>query len=162
MECAQNVAATELCPWRHKLIRASVHDDNAAVMGGVAGHAGLFGTGGAVADLLMALAAILEQSSKAGPLHGRTLGEFFRRQGKGRRALGFDVPERRGSSCGRFFSPYTVGHLGFTGTSFWMDLDHRLTVILLTNRIHPSRYNTKIRHFRPRLHDLIFQAIHVG
>lgn len=154
---AQQFAATELCPWRQRLVCGTVHDENAAVMGGVAGQAGLFGTGRAVAGLLMALARTLEHPGEDDPIASRILGEFIRRQGEGRRALGFDVPEKSGSSCGERFSPHTIGHLGFTGTSFWMDLENHLIVVLLTNRIHPSRYNIKIRQFRHRLHDLIFQ-----
>jgi serine-type D-Ala-D-Ala carboxypeptidase len=152
-------AATEWCPWRHKLICATVHDENAAVLGGVAGQAGLFGTASAVADLLIALGRSLDQSDENDPIHGQVLGKFVRRQGEEGRALGFDVPSKSGSSSGRFFSRDTIGHLGFTGTSFWMDLESDIAIILLTNRIHPSRHNTKIRQFRPRLHDLVFRDV---
>jgi len=75
------------------------------------------------------------------------------------RALGFDTPSSKGSSCGRYFSKRTVGHLGFTGTSFWMDLDRAIVVILLTNRIHPSRDNNRIKAFRPKLHDAVMKNI---
>jgi CubicO group peptidase (beta-lactamase class C family) len=76
-----------------------------------------------------------------------------------RRGLGFDCPDRSGSSSGSRFSPESVGHLGFTGTSFWVDLQRRIVVILLTNRIHPSRTNEAIKPFRPLLHDTIMSAL---
>jgi len=84
---------------------------------------------------------------------------FFKRQDNTGRPLGFDTPPLTGSSCGRYFSQASVGHLGFTGTSFWVDLVRRVMVILLTNRIHPSRDNNKIKAFRPKLHDTIMQGI---
>jgi CubicO group peptidase (beta-lactamase class C family) len=74
-------------------------------------------------------------------------------------ALGFDTPTRPDSSSGQYFSDQSVGHLGFTGTSFWMDLEKGVIVILLTNRIHPTRANEKIRTFRPVVHDAVMNAI---
>jgi serine-type D-Ala-D-Ala carboxypeptidase len=74
------------------------------------------------------------------------------------KALGFDVPAAENSSSGRYFSKASVGHLGFTGTSFWMDLDRSIIAILLTNRVHPSRKNETIRAFRPQLHDAVMQC----
>ena len=85
---------------------------------------------------------------------------FFGRQSEaGSWALGFDTPTRPDSSSGRYFSDRSVGHLGFTGTSFWMDLEKRMVVILLTNRIHPTRRNERIKDFRPLLHDTVMEAI---
>jgi CubicO group peptidase (beta-lactamase class C family) len=77
------------------------------------------------------------------------------------RALGFDTPSSKGSSCGRYFSKRTVGHLGFTGTSFWMDLELGIVIILLTNRIHPSRDNDRIKAFRPKLHDAVMEILRI-
>jgi CubicO group peptidase (beta-lactamase class C family) len=74
-------------------------------------------------------------------------------------AAGFDTPSRTGSAAGQYFSPRTVGHLGFTGTSFWVDPDTGVIVILLTNRVHPSRANQKIRAFRPKIHDCIARCL---
>jgi len=65
------------------------------------------------------------------------------------------MPSAEGASCGRFFSRNSVGHLGYTGTSFWIDPDQAIFVVLLTNRVHPSRYNVRIRRFRPDIHDAI-------
>jgi CubicO group peptidase (beta-lactamase class C family) len=71
--------------------------------------------------------------------------------------LGFDTPSPEGSSSGSHFSFNSVGHLGFSGTSFWLDLDRGIAVVLLTNRVHPSRDNVRIRDFRPRIHDAIME-----
>ncbi|MFZ0243168.1 MAG: serine hydrolase, partial [Desulfobacterales bacterium] len=86
---------------------------------------------------------------------------FLRRAAAGRRPLGFDAPSPTGSSSGRYFSPATVGHLGFTGTSFWLDLRQSIGVILLTNRVHPNRTNDSIKSFRPRLHDAVMETLAV-
>ena len=84
---------------------------------------------------------------------------FFKRQDNTEKALGFDTPSLHNSSCGDFFSRKSVGHLGFTGTSFWMDLERSVIVVLLTNRIHPSRDNTKIKAFRPEIHNVIMKSL---
>jgi CubicO group peptidase (beta-lactamase class C family) len=75
------------------------------------------------------------------------------------KALGFDTPSLSGSSSGQYFSRNSVGHLGFTGTSFWMDLDRSIIVVLLTNRVHPTRGNEAIKVFRPQLHDAVMQFL---
>ncbi len=75
------------------------------------------------------------------------------------RALGFDVPSRREASCGRFFSPRSVGHLGFTGVSYWLDLDLGQIVVLLTNRVHLGRDNDKIKPFRPLVYEAASRAL---
>jgi CubicO group peptidase (beta-lactamase class C family) len=74
-------------------------------------------------------------------------------------ALGWDTPSSKGSSSGSGFSPRSIGHLGFTGTSIWWDLEKNCHIILLTNRVHPSRKNEKIREFRPYIHDLIMKVL---
>ena len=74
-------------------------------------------------------------------------------------ALGWDSPTPENSSSGSYFSPYSVGHLGFTGTSIWWDLERDCYVILLSNRVHPSRANEKIKEFRPYIHDLIMKTL---
>ncbi|MBT8357105.1 MAG: beta-lactamase family protein, partial [Deltaproteobacteria bacterium] len=84
---------------------------------------------------------------------------FFTRQNNTEKALGFDTPSLQNSSSGDFFSIKSVGHLGFTGTSFWMDLEQSVIAILLTNRIHPSRDNTKIKAFRPKIHNAIMKSL---
>ncbi len=152
-------AATEFCPWRNRVIKGEVHDENAAVTGGIGGHAGLFGTALGVWNLLSLLMDAFHGSFKTPLFRTGTLEMAFRPSPVGGKALGFDTPAPVNASCGGRFSTNTVGHLGFTGTSFWMDLKRQVTVILLTNRIHPSRENHKIRTFRPLLHDAVMAAL---
>ncbi len=155
-------AATEQCPWRGRVLKGHVHDDNAFALGGVAGHAGLFGTAAAVADLLDLLLAAVKRPQPDQVLDAAQLRRFFQRQPSSDWTLGFDTPAVTGSSSGRHFSASTVGHLGFTGTSFWMDLDREVFVVLLTNRIHPSRTNEGIKAFRPLIHDRIMEVLGYG
>jgi len=156
-------AATENCPWRKRNLIAEVHDDNAHVLGGVCGHAGLFGTALDVYRLLEILLGIyhdLPQQKKVQKIINRKwLCTFFQVPSGAQRPLGFDIPTPPASSSGKFFSPSSVGHLGFTGTSFWIDLERSIIIILLTNRVHPNRNNIKIRSFRPFIHDLIMQNL---
>ena len=156
-------AATERCSWRNMLLEGSVHDDNAFVLGGYDGHAGLFGNAAGVHTLVNCL-RMAYAGEKADPdLFDRSIvRRFFSRPTGGRRWLGFDAPSPQRSASGRHFSPNTVGHLGFTGTSFWMDLDRAIIVILLSNRVHPSRKNEKIKCFRPAIHDTVMIAIQDG
>jgi CubicO group peptidase (beta-lactamase class C family) len=155
-------AATEDCPWRRKVLCGEVHDENTYAVGGVSGQAGLFGTAEEVFLLLRTLKKMHDRARGPGLFDGKLVRTFWQRQPmaaeKGR-ALGFDVPSQEGSSAGRFFSPHTVGHLGFAGTSFWFDLDRDFLVVLLTNRVHPTRWNERIRLFRPVLHDQIYQVL---
>ncbi|MFQ5598331.1 MAG: serine hydrolase domain-containing protein [Nitrospiria bacterium] len=164
----RTIAATEDLPWRKGIVRGIVHDDNAYAMGGVAGHAGLFSTATGVYRLVRAWLDSLEGS---GPLDRETARRFVTRQ-EGEHApkksswgLGWDTPSRpkqpgneSRSSAGRYFSLASFGHLGYTGTSIWVDRQEDLVVILLTNRVHPSHENKQIQSFRPALHDIIFEA----
>ncbi len=146
-------AATQVCPWRERLLVGEVDDENAHVLGGVAGHAGLFGSAVAIYRLLNALmmAWTGEQERFFDPSLVR---RFLKPDGPGARALGFDIPTPGGSSGVRF-SKNSVGHLGFTGTSFWLDLERQVMVVLLTNRVHPYRFRSGIKNFRPKLHDTL-------
>lgn len=155
----EEFAATEECPWRKRVIQGEVHDENAFALGGYSGHAGLFGTAWEV----YLIADMLKEH-----YHGKRrdyfspgiIKDFFNKQEtvKGCTwALGWDTPSPENSSAGRYISPNSVGHLGFSGTSLWMDLDRDMIVVFLSNRIHPSRSNLKIKAFRPVLHNLIFR-----
>jgi len=156
---AGRFAPTEVCTWRNKLIQGRVHDENAYAVGGVDGHAGLFGTASAVHDLLWRILRAYKERSYEGVLPQRQV-QVLLNYGKGNeRALGFDRPTQPGSSSGSHFSENSVGHLGFTGTSFWMDLEKNICVVLLTNRIHPSRDIEKIKGFRPRIHDAVMEFL---
>ncbi len=152
----QDIAPTEFCPWRGKLLRGEVHDENTWAVGGVAGQAGLFGTAQAVLKLLF-LWFEAYQGQRRGFLIPDLVKTFWNWGAPGKRALGFDRPSPKGSSAGELISARAVGHLGFTGTSFWIDLEKELIVVLLSNRVHPHRGNEKIRAFRPVIHDLLLQ-----
>lgn len=158
---ADQFAATEFCPWRKRWVLGEVHDENAYVLGGYSGHAGLFGDAQEVFFLLELLRGHF-YSLRDDFLRPEVVKEFFQPQGlvKGSTwALGWDTPSPGGSSCGSYFSPTSVGHLGFTGTSVWMDLEKDVTVVLLTNRVHLGRRNDKIREFRPRIHDKVMEYL---
>jgi CubicO group peptidase (beta-lactamase class C family) len=149
----ERYASTEKCPWRRRMLRGEVHDDNAWALGGVAGHAGLFGTAADVWRLSQVLLELWCGRRASGPVSPQTVRLFLDRPGAALRALGFDAPDPVNPSCGSRFSKIAVGHLGFTGTSFWIDPESSVIVVLLTNRVHPSRENQKIRSFRPMIHD---------
>ena len=155
----ETVAATENCPWRRKILEGQVHDENAYAVGGIEGHAGLFGNAGDINRLLVELLFTYHGRTTAGLFEQDLLRQFFKRLPGTDKALGFDTPSLTGASCGRRFSQNSVGHLGFTGTSFWMDLERSVIVILLTNRVHPTRDNERIKEFRPQLHDTVMNTI---
>ena len=151
-------AATEDCPWRHKVLCGEVHDDNAYALGGVAGHAGLFGDIESVLRLITLLLDMWQDKKDHPNISKADLQRFMIRQreiDKSTWALGFDTPAARGSSSGKYLSTTSAGHLGFTGTSFWMDREKDLGIVLLTNRIHPRRDNAGLKEFRPRFHDAV-------
>jgi CubicO group peptidase (beta-lactamase class C family) len=154
-------AATEDCPWRKQVMQGRTHDENAYALGGYSGHAGLFGTAEEayrIADLLREHYYGMRQNY----LRPEIVRDFFTKQNivkDSTWALGWDSPSPQNSSAGRFFSRDSVGHLGFTGTSIWMDLEKDVIAILLTNRVHPTRQNEKIKQFRPRIHDAIMEEL---
>ncbi len=155
-------APTERCQRRKLLIKGAVHDDNAYALGGVCGHAGLFGTASEVHRLLGALWTSYAGGGGAGVFSEESVRRFLAPEEKTGRTPGFDIPSGPVSSSGTRFSRNTVGHLGFTGTSFWMDLDRGITVVLLTNRVHPVRANMGIKSFRPLIHDTVMEAVESG
>jgi CubicO group peptidase (beta-lactamase class C family) len=136
-----------------------VHDDNARAAGGVAGHAGLFGTGPEVFTLAARLYLTYRGQKQGLGISPETLRQFLTPVAPGARTPGFDVPTPGQSSAGRYFSPRSVGHTGFTGTSFWLDLERGQMVVLLTNRVHMSRDNDAIKAFRPRFHEAASRAL---
>jgi len=154
-------AATGFCSWRKRIIQGEVHDENAYATGGFSGHAGLFGDARSVYSITKMLLDHW-RGKRSDFFEPDTVREFFRVQKivqDSTWALGWDTPSDDGSSSGRYFSKQSVGHSGFTGVSIWMDLQRAIIVILLTNRIHPSRDNQKIRSFRPIIHDLIMYPL---
>ena len=161
-ESGCTIAPTEDDPWRGRLLCGEVHDENAYALGGVAGHAGLFGTARAV--LAVSQAWMDGWHSRPGLLEPDTVRLCtMNRQGvpNSSWALGWDTPSVR-SSSGTRFSPESFGHLGFTGTSLWIDPVKELEVVLLSNRVHPTRRNEQIRTFRPHIHDVICRELLKG
>ena len=154
-----NISVTEQDSWRGRWLQGEVHDENAYALGGVAGHAGLFGTAEAVSVMSSAwLDAYLDRGNFLDP---QLVRQFTTRQGESSDsswALGWDTPSNP-SSSGAYFSLSAFGHLGFTGTSIWIDPEVELEVILLTNRVHPTRDNNTIREFRPMIHDVVYEAV---
>lgn len=151
------IAPTEWDPWRNRLLCGEVHDENAAALGGVAGHAGLFGTAEAVLAVTGEwLAAYDRQPSMLDPDLVRGCTQRQHDVPGSSWALGWDTPSPP-SSSGQYFSGRSFGHLGYTGTSVWIDPVCTLEVVLLSNRVYPTRNNEKIRVFRPRIHDLVYE-----
>lgn len=150
------VAPTERCQWRQRRIVAEVHDENAARLGGVAGHAGLFSTAGEVArfgQVFLDDGAPLVQPA--------TVAEMERVQvqaGDLRRGLGFLLWSPDPEASSHPFSPQTFGHTGFTGTSLWIDPKRDLVVALLTNEVYHGRVNRRIGQLRIAVHGAIVQA----
>ncbi len=158
----RRVAATENCPWRDRILWGEVHDPNASAMGGVAGHAGLFST----ADDVMRFARVWLDAwhGRSKLLPTQTVREFSRRQRAPEGsdwALGWDTPTPGQSSSGSHFSPTSIGHLGFTGTSVWIDLEREAIVVMLTNRVHLISKRSRF-DLRPVVHDFILDAFESG
>ncbi len=156
----EQVAPTEYDSlWRKALVQGSVHDENAAALGGVAGHSGLFST---ASDLPIFMQMIMNKGTYGGLrfFSDSTVNRFVQRQSsKSTRALGWDTKSATGSSAGTLFSSSSFGHTGFTGTSIWADPERKLFVVFLTNRVYPTRANNKISKVRPVLHDLVIHAL---
>jgi len=158
----RKIAATENCPWRDRILWGEVHDPNASAMGGVAGHAGLF----APADDVMTFArTVLDvYHGRSDALPRDLLASFLTRQklpAGSDWALGWDTPTPGASSSGRHFSQNSVGHLGFTGTSLWIDLEREVVVVMLTNRVHLVAKRSRFG-LRPIVHDSILEAACAG
>jgi CubicO group peptidase (beta-lactamase class C family) len=171
-ELLPRIAPTENDPWRGRVVRGEVHDENALALGGVAPHAGLFATASDLAHLAQLL---LDGGSFGGRriVSRATVELFTERAGVpvSSRALGWDTPTDESgqrsstsgqpgySSAGSLFSARSFGHTGFTGTSMWMDPERELYVILLTNRVHPTRDNNAIREVRAQVADAVVRAL---
>jgi len=157
-------APTEDCSWRGKVLKGIVNDKNAYALGGVAGHAGLFST---IDDIGCFVSEIVSSFNGKGNFLGKGVIKKFidfdyvspGSEEKDNFLLGWDRPIPKNSSAGRHFSKNTIGHLGYTGCSMWIDLKEDLSVIFLSNRTYPSATNEKIRGLRPILHDKIWGEI---
>ena len=154
------IAPTERCPWRGKILCGEVSDDNAYAIGGIAGHAGVFASALDVHRIAALLQACAEDRDELLP--GALVREFWEREGSvpdSTWSLGWDTPSPKDSMAGSRASSRTVGHLGFTGTSIWIDRERGAHVVFLTNRIHPRRDNERIKTVRPQLHDAVWEAL---
>lgn len=158
-ELKANIAPTEYDrKFRKQLVHGFVHDEKAWAMGGVAGHAGLFSTAPDISKFAIMMLGLNAQKE---PFIKKSIKDMFTKRydvAGASHALGWDVPTGK-SSSGNYFSNGSFGHMGFTGTSLWVDPKRKLFVLLLTNRINPSRNNTKINKIRPLLHDLIIRSL---
>ena len=142
--------------FRKRIIQGEVQDENAFVLGGVAGHAGLFST---AEDLARFAHTMLSGGSPI--VRPETIALFTRREGipvGTSRALGWDTPSVP-SQSGTHFGPHSYGHLGYTGTSLWIDTDRQLSITLLTNRTWPDCSNPAIKQVRSRVHDAVIEAV---
>ena len=163
IELLNNIAPTEIDTHWQKTnlpVHGRVHDENAATLGGVSGHAGLFST---TEDL----AKILYMLQNGGVYNGKkylsseVISRFTKRQSeKSSRAIGWDTKSPIKSSAGKYFSTDSFTHTGFTGTMVLVDPKENTIVIFLTNRVYPNRANTRISEIRPKVHDYIFEALH--
>jgi CubicO group peptidase (beta-lactamase class C family) len=153
------IAPTEIDPWRQRHLRGEVHDENASALGGVSAHAGLFSTG---ADLARLARAYLNGGALDGArvFDEATMRRFTTVQDSAfsNRALGWETPTGN-NSAGHLLTRPAFGHTGFTGTSIWIDPSRDLFVILLTNRVNPTRANLKISRVRQALADAVVQAV---
>ena len=145
--------------WRMQLLKGKVHDETAYMLEGVSGNAGLFSTAGDLSKLVYTL--LNEGKYGSEQIFKKETVKLFttKYNDKSDRALGWDTKSKANSSAGDLFSFNSFGHTGFTGTSIWVDKDEGLFVILLTNRIYPTRDNTKLFKFRPELQDVIYRAV---
>lgn len=152
-------APAEIDAWRGRLIVGEVHDENAWALGGAAGHAGLFGTAAGVGAYARHLLQILD--GRTGVVQRATLETCIAKGADipgSSRALGWDTMLAT-SSCGSRMSPRAFGHTGYTGTSLWIDPDRGIYVVLLTNRVHPTRRNDAITRVRPAVHDAVMSEL---
>lgn len=155
-EPLQSPAPSAASRFRGRVIQGEVQDENASILGGVAGHAGLFST---VEDVAVFAHAMLSGGHPI--LRPETVNLFTRRETAPEgtsRALGWDTPSSP-SQSGKYFGPRSYGHLGYTGTSLWIDPDRQLSITLLTNRTWPDCQNQAIKQVRPLLHDAVIEAI---
>ncbi|MBC7419304.1 MAG: serine hydrolase [Bdellovibrio sp.] len=158
---SEQYAPTEDCPWRKKIMRGEVHDENTYSFGGISTHSGLFGSiedvsafGLNVRSQLQGIARYKVRQKTAQLFAARALPVEV-----GDWAMGYMMPSPENSSCGPHFSVLSIGHTGFTGTSFWYDPRNDLLVLLLSNRVHYGRDNKGFIALRPKIHSWIFETL---
>ena len=149
-------APTGWSPWRERILVGEVHDDNCAALGGVAGHAGMFGLANSVARF--GAACVGAWQGRRGASEEEIIRHATAVRPGGTHRLGWDGKAEEGSAAGSLIDPDAFGHLGFTGTSLWCDPRRQLVVVLLTNRVAVSDDNAAIRALRPQFHDAVVGA----
>ncbi len=158
----EKYAPTEDSEWRGKIMQAQVHDENTWALGGIAPHAGLFGELEELSRWGLKLRKAMRGEDVKGFAKSATVLKFAKRAIKrelGDWASGFMMPTKGRASCGKYFSPISVGHTGFTGTSLWYDPEKDLLVTILSNRVHPTRNNQEFAILRPCLHDWVVETL---
>jgi len=157
----EQFAPTEDCKWRGRIMRAEVHDENTWSLGGISTHAGLFGSIEDLAAFGLNIRSQLQGIARYN-VRQKTAQLFAARAipaEVGDWALGYMMPSAGSSSCGPHFSVLSIGHTGFTGTSFWYDPRDDLLVLILSNRIHYGRDNREFINLRPQIHSWIFESL---
>lgn len=150
-------AATGECPWSKTSLCGTVHDDNCRALGGVAGHAGLFGSTNAVLSLCKNIVLNYHGRQQLPFLRPHSIKSMLTNK-LGSWRFGFDTPTAQ-SSSGKYFSDLSIGHLGFTGTSFWIDLRRKLAIVFLSNRVLCGESAVEIKRLRPLLHDTLMRYL---
>lgn len=151
-------AVTGNCPWSGEKLAGKVHDDNCRFLGGVEGHAGLFGTIEGVTGICEQL-LISAKGFKDEKQFFKGLIKWVKRIPGTNWSFGFDMVSSYGSSSGKYFSPESFGHLGFTGVSFWIDIERDIIIVFLTNRVLSPEDNSAIKKIRPELNDKIMKVL---
>ncbi len=152
--------STGVCDRTGKILQGIVNDANCRFLGGICGHAGLFGNGFSLLDFIKKILFLYKGNLVVYPFDNNILKDNIDKKVESRR-FGFDTPSKINSSCGKYFSDLTIGHLGFTGTSIWLDLKKEVGVILLTNRTYKGDKKNceEIRLFRQQIHNIIMKNI---
>jgi len=155
----KNIAATEYCYFRNRLVQGEVFDENTFSLGGISTQAGIFSTS---SDMALWGSEWLKARSGKSSWISKETALYFTTKIKSNWALGFDTKSEAGSTLGKSFSSDTFGHLGYPGTSIWIDPTTQSVVVFLTNHIHPSRLDARIKIIRPKLHELLFEEVLSG
>ena len=158
-ETRREFVPTGVCRWSGRKLKGVVNDDNSRALGGVSGHAGLFGSSAGVLAICREFFLLYHGKQSRLPIASDTFKKACLRVNGSEWTCGFNVPSASGSSSGRYFSPNSLGHLGFTGVSFWIDVDNQLIVCLLTNRVVKGEKMEGIQALRPALHDMVVTCL---
>ncbi|MBT8361602.1 MAG: serine hydrolase, partial [Deltaproteobacteria bacterium] len=155
----ERYVTTGTCRWSGRGLKGIVHDDNCRFFGGVCGHAGLFGTASAVLALCHELLLLCKGEKSRLTISSEVFAEACSPRGKSEWTAGFNRRSDHESSSGDYFSSRSIGHLGFTGTSFWIDPEQDLIVVILTNRVIKGDDQGGIKKLRPEIHNMIVEHL---